>query len=116
MKLLTRDKTTLVVFWTKWERKDFGSTRYSKTKKATEFPVDTLPEKAIESIYEEHGRVTDRTTAGRPTLAHAIISCHSVIKPHERAQIEAWKATEEPLFSGQAWQQCISCKRGAEPY
>ena len=111
MTTLTREQPALVVFWTLCERQSYEDKRYKKTKMATEFPPETEPEKAIESIYATYGRVTDLNSNGRPTKVHAKVSTCSVIHPHERGEIESWKATEEPLFDAATLQACISFKR-----
>ena len=112
----TRQNPALVVFWTLCERKTYGDTRYNKTKMATEFPPDTDPEKAVESIYATHGRVTDLIPTGRPTKVHAKVSSHRVIHPHERGEIDAWTATEEPLFDAATLQACVSFKKQQQPF
>ncbi len=107
----TRENPALVVFWTLYSREDYKSTRYKKTKQASEFSEDTDPQVAIDSILDEFGRVTDKTPAGRATLSHAIISSHRVVQPLEHGEIETWEATQDGLFDGPAWQELASYKK-----
>lgn len=112
MTTLTRDTTNLVVFWTLCERQHFEDKRYKKTQMATRFPADADPKEAVEEIYKIHGRVTDLSPGGRPkTKVHAKVASWSIVHPHERAEIDAWTAKEEPLFDAATLQACVSYKR-----
>lgn len=96
----------LVVFWTLKVRPDWTVKRFSKKRMASEFPADTEPETAINSILKEYGRVTDVTPSGNPYLQHAIIAGHKIIHHHERATVSVWTATEVNLFDETTWDKC----------
>lgn len=106
----TLESAKLVVFWTYSTRPDYAATRYQKKRKVSEFPAETDPAIAIESIYAEHGRLYDRAVGGSTPLSYAEVASHRIVHHHDRAEIETWTAVQEQLLDGVTWQRCLSYK------